>query len=376
VQITVEPNHFRTLGLKMAIGRIKAIQQGSVAEEKKLQIGDTITDVREEGGEWLPIGVNLDPLRLPDWFADRAGQAVQIRVKRDVKEGNPVSEELALVPENRLGWVERPPGPGALPDCPISIPAIGVAFHVLHHVVDVVPDSPAALASLQKEDNLQKIEFVLPAGTPEDGYKTPSFEVAFSENERNWAQAFWLIQQLPLRQIKLTVKSLGDEKAKTVEVMPVEVADWYLPMRGFSMQPLLKTRKADDIAEAVALGLNHTRDSIVDMWLTIRGLTSGRISPKALGGPIRIAGTAYYFTKQGIPDLILFLGMLSVSLAVLNFLPIPVLDGGHFMFLCWEAIRGKPPSDWVVVTATYVGLAVVLSLMAWVMYMDITGLIG
>jgi regulator of sigma E protease len=53
-------------------------------------------------------------------------------------------------------------------------------------------------------------------------------------------------------------------------------------------------------------------------------------------------------------------------------LPIPVLDGGHFMFLCWEGIRGKPPSERVVVTATYVGLAMVLSLMIWVLYMDIS----
>ena len=68
----------------------------------------------------------------------------------------------------------------------------------------------------------------------------------------------------------------------------------------------------------------------------------------------------------------MFLGILSVSLSVLNFLPIPVLDGGHFVFLCWEGIRGKPPSERVVVTATYVGLAFVLSLMVFVLYMDIS----
>jgi regulator of sigma E protease len=139
------------------------------------------------------------------------------------------------------------------------------------------------------------------------------------------------------------------------------------------MQPLFKKRQAENIGEAVHLGFRSTRDSLEQMWLTIRGLVvTRRISPKALSGPIRIAEIAYLSTKQGIPDLILFLGILSVSLAVLNFLPIPVLDGGHFMFLVWEGIRGKPPSEKVVVTATYVGLALVLSLMVWVLYMDIS----
>lgn len=373
-KILVGPNHFRTLGLKMAIGRIKAIQNGSPAE-KAMRLGDTITHVKEEGSDWLPVGVKIDPLRLPDWFADRAGQTVQVRIKREVEGSNPVSEDIELVPEDRPGWIERPPE--SVADCPLSVPAIGVAFHVLHHVVDIDENGPAAQAGLQKDDNLQKIQFILPKDAPDDGIAKREIEVTFSETKRNWPQAFWLMQQLPLRQVVLTVKSLGAAKEKDqIAVVPQPDDDWYLPMRGFGMQPLFKTRKADNIGEALALGFHHTRDSIVDMWLTIRGLTSGRISPKALGGPIRIAGTAYYFTKQGIPDLILFLGMLSVSLAVLNFLPIPVLDGGHFMFLCWEGVRGKPPSDWVVVTATYVGLALVLSLMAWVMYMDISGLIG
>ena len=371
-QISVAPNHFRTLGLKMAIGRIKAIQRGSPAE-KDLRVGDTITQITGDDGKVLRVGADIDPLRLPDYFAARAGQRVNIKVKREVQGGNPVSESIDLVPDDRAGWIERP---DSVNDCPLSIPAIGVAFHVLHHIVDVEEGGPAATAGILKDDNLVKIEYILPEGAEPDGYDTKSLPVTFSEKDRNWPKAFWLIQGLPQRTIRLTVKSLGATEEKTVDIVPEAAEDWYLPMRGFLLQPLLKTRQAASLGEAISLGFHHTRDSIVDMWLTIGGLTSGRINPKALGGPIRIAGTAYYFTKQGIPDLILFLGMLSVSLAVLNFLPIPVLDGGHFMFLCWEGIRGKPPSDWVVVTATYVGLAMVLSLMAWVMYMDISGLIG
>jgi regulator of sigma E protease len=328
-----------------------------------------MTDVKDEKGDWLPIGVGIDPLRLPDWFAERAGQKVQVRVKRDVKEGNPVSEEVELVPDDRQGWIERP----AAGDCPLSVPAIGVAFHVLHHVVAVDENGPAAKAGIRKDDNLVSIQFIPEEGAPKtEGKETVTFE----DKSRNWAHAFWLLQSYPLRKVMIEFKSLGDDKPKTVEVLPEVAADWYLPMRGFTMKQLLKTRRADNIGEAISMGFGTARDELVNMWMTIRGLTSRRISTKALGGPIRIFGTALHFTRLGLPDLMLFLGILSVSLAVLNFLPIPVLDGGHFMFLCWEGIRGKPPSDWVVVTATYIGFALVLTLMAWVMYMDIAGMMS
>ena len=69
--------------------------------------------------------------------------------------------------------------------------------------------------------------------------------------------------------------------------------------------------------------------------------------------------------------MLLFLGFLSVNLAVLNFLPIPVLDGGHMIFLIWEAVTGRRPSDRVMIAATYVGFAFLLSLMFLVIYLDV-----
>ena len=173
------------------------------------------------------------------------------------------------------------------------------------------------------------------------------------------------------RNVKLTVQSQGAAEKRTVELVPQEDPTWFNPTRGIALQSLTLIRKANGFGEAVRLGVQHTRSSVVDMWLTIRSLFSGRISPKSLGGPLQIGEAAYHFAKRGLPDLSLFLGLLSVSLAVLNFMPIPVLDGGHFVFLCWEGIRGKPPSERIVIAANYVGLAMVLSLMCWVLSMDI-----
>jgi regulator of sigma E protease len=74
---------------------------------------------------------------------------------------------------------------------------------------------------------------------------------------------------------------------------------------------------------------------------------------------------------MGFVPFLLFLGFLSLNLAVLNFLPIPVLDGGHMVFLLWEGITGKRPSEKIMVGSLYVGLAFLLGLMALVLYLDI-----
>lgn len=368
-RITVEPNHFRTLGLKMDIGKITAIQDGSPAAGKdKLKVGDKITHVIVENKE-RSVGVDLDPLQLPDFFASLQGKEVRLKVKREDTAGDPKLVEISLIPEDRAGWIERPAGD----DSPLTVPALGIAYHVLHHVLKVEPGSPAD-GKIRENDNVLKIEFLLPAGETSDGFK-PVFDLTFSEKERNWAEAFWVMQIAPKRTVMLTVKSQGSPEERKVELTPIRDPNWYLPIRGFAMEQLSLIRQAENIGEAVTLGFHHTRDSVIDMYMTIKSLTSGRISPKALGGPIRIAQAAYYFTKRGIPDLILFLGMLSVSLAVLNFMPIPVLDGGHFIFLCYEGIFRKPASERVVITANYIGLAMVLSLMVWVLYMDISSLV-
>ena len=79
---------------------------------------------------------------------------------------------------------------------------------------------------------------------------------------------------------------------------------------------------------------------------------------------------ALHAADQGTAKLLLFLTMLSANLAVLNFLPIPLLDGGHMMFLIYEGIRGKPANERVQVVLTYVGLIFILALMVWVLGLD------
>ena len=95
---------------------------------------------------------------------------------------------------------------------------------------------------------------------------------------------------------------------------------------------------------------------------------------KNLQGPVGIAQVGYAVAKQGPSRLMIFLGFLSVNLAVLNFLPIPVLDGGHMVFLTYEAVAGKKPSEKVLIIAQYVGLIMILGLMVFVVGQDVSRL--
>ncbi|MEK6250112.1 MAG: site-2 protease family protein, partial [Planctomycetales bacterium] len=116
---------------------------------------------------------------------------------------------------------------------------------------------------------------------------------------------------------------------------------------------------------------NETQNKGLEIFLTLRSLIRGDVSIKNLQGPVGIANAAYKIASHGLGELLAFLGFLSVNLAVLNFLPIPILDGGHMVFLIWEGITGQKPSEKVVAMATWLGAMFILSLVVLVMYLDI-----
>lgn len=105
--------------------------------------------------------------------------------------------------------------------------------------------------------------------------------------------------------------------------------------------------------------------------VSIGKMISGLISPTNLSGPITIARVANDSVKSGWESFITFLAYVSISLAILNLLPIPVLDGGHLLFYAIEAVRGKPVSEQAQAVATRFGLAILGSLMLMAFYFDL-----
>jgi regulator of sigma E protease len=94
-----------------------------------------------------------------------------------------------------------------------------------------------------------------------------------------------------------------------------------------------------------------------------------------IGGPILIVQMAGEQASQGVLNFFLFMAIININLGVLNLLPIPILDGGHILFLGIEAIRRKPLNEKVIAIAQRVGLALILFIMAFALYNDIMRLI-
>jgi regulator of sigma E protease len=118
--------------------------------------------------------------------------------------------------------------------------------------------------------------------------------------------------------------------------------------------------------------------SVVQTWhlsklflVTVGKLIEGVVSIKTLGGPILIAQMAGQQANEGLLNLIHFIALISVNLAVLNLLPIPVLDGGHILFFVIEGLLGKPIGQRKIEWAQKAGMLILLVLMVFVFYNDI-----
>ncbi|RPI61648.1 MAG: RIP metalloprotease RseP, partial [Planctomycetaceae bacterium] len=127
-----------------------------------------------------------------------------------------------------------------------------------------------------------------------------------------------------------------------------------------------------DPVEAVEWGFTETVNSLLNTYVQVKSLFSGTIPVTELRGPLGIGGMAVQSARRGFSMFLYFMGVISVALAVLNFLPIPVVDGGHAAFLIAEKIRGKPISVKMMNIIQYIGLALLLGLFCVAMWNDIS----
>jgi len=128
---------------------------------------------------------------------------------------------------------------------------------------------------------------------------------------------------------------------------------------------------------AVAEGWRQMAGGVRLVLVTVRGLVLGQVSPKELGGPIVIGQLSGRMARAGIVPFLNFMAFISINLAVFNLLPIPVLDGGHLVFLGLEGLRGgRPvPVSWRI-RLTQVGMVFLLALVVLVLYNDVLRLLG
>ncbi len=133
----------------------------------------------------------------------------------------------------------------------------------------------------------------------------------------------------------------------------------------------VEPRIAGNPLEAAMWGVTETRDFILQFYLTLQRMVQGSVSHKNLMGPVGIVYAGSRFAFKGNDWLIWFLAMISANLAVVNFLPIPIVDGGLFLFLIVEKIQGRPLSPKTQSIAQVIGLALILGVFLLVTYQDI-----
>jgi regulator of sigma E protease len=401
------PAAFQTsYGLRLGMGPISAIREDSPAARAGIQArtgqeaGDTLyeVEVAEMDGSVRrfvsdPSSVAakdakvevLDPARLPDqlreWAASRGNEPKTVKVKLKRKAGhneNGQDVELSLAWDD--GWQDEPSAP-ASEGSPRAIDGLGFAYVIKTQVDGIAPDSPAAKAIVSKDGKLAKdsvfplqkgdvIKAVRFFGKNLEGIVQQELEVKVGADQGAYVQ--WFAEDVStLRKIGLIVQRGADDP---VEVTLEGVEDRARPQinRGIVFEGDMRLDKADTLVQALGMGVRNTGRLIYRIYQNLAAMAGGSISfTKNASGPLDIAAVSYNIAGESLPMFVLFIGMISVNLAVINFLPIPVLDGGHFVFLAYEGLRGRPAPEAIRVGATFVGLAMIASLMLFVIFLDV-----
>jgi regulator of sigma E protease len=339
-----------SLSIELPPRAISGVQDDSPAAAAGLKVGDRLMAIDGE-----PIG---DPLSLDERLARRAGQPVKLTIAGD----GGAEREVEITPRT-VTWIDNEAN---WPSSPASIGSLGIAVPVDALVAAVEPDSAAARAGITTGDRVVRARFVDPSEKADE--KDEGVEL--SEQAPNWVAVAAVLQRVPADTIlRLSVESAAGRR--DVDLQATESADRFIIDRGLVFDPIYKIVRAGSVGQAFARGGRKAMEDLSLVSSFLRKLTSNQISPRLLGGPIEIAKQAGRSAQEGFGRLLLFLTMLSANLAVVNFLPIPVLDGGHMVFLLYELIRGKPPSENVVAVLSYLGLALILTLMMFVFGLDL-----
>ena len=197
---------------------------------------------------------------------------------------------------------------------------------------------------------------------------------------KNWVELYDLIKADTenKKPIEISIEQAG--KIKSYQLGNLSKKQFNPKLFSFALfgnnpiefEPLkIKIQFSNPIA-ALKWGIGETTGMITQSWTSVKRMVTGRVSPKAMSGPLGIGKIAVDQAKSNFMDLFYLIAIISASLAFFNFLPIPVLDGGHAVLIIIEMIRRKPLPVKLVNTIQIVGLFLILGLFLTVTFFDIT----
>ncbi|MGL4941732.1 MAG: site-2 protease family protein [Thermoguttaceae bacterium] len=353
--ITLPAVPMKTLGeIRFAMGPITAIQDGSTAAAAGVKVGDTIVAV--EGIE------TLDPLRLPYQLQRRAnsvanGGVTECRITLENSRGE---RREVTVPMNPRGEYTEP---RSLKDV-LALAPLGIAYSVPPRLAGGERVTDIIFRDVD-EATFAKTSF---SGWMSEGWFGPRIGFAIHRLGDAIDIPFVMLSILQECKPETPIRLIVDGVPR--ELVVTEAVDWCRADRGLVLNTETFTMKADSFLSACSLGWGRMVESSLSVYTFLANL-GNRVSAKAMGGPVAIVGIAYSVANEGPALFLLFLCLIGANLAVINLLPIPVLDGGHLVFLAYEAIFRKPPNESIQVALSYLGLFLILGLMIWSLSLDL-----
>lgn len=328
-------------GVKPQIGEV---EPKSLAAQAGLKDGDLVLSVNGiDVASWSSTSMA---------FVDQALDTGQVAVKVETAQGDPVSRVLDLSnTRDLLNEGDLLLRIGIHPWRPRAEARFG----------QLIKDGPAARAGIEDGDRIVSI----------DGVPMESWEDVVKYVQAHPHTALSLVLQR--EGARLDIRVTTDEMERDGKVVGRIGAMPY-----FDRAEIEKMRVTESYGplEAFSKGIEKTWDMTA---LTVRmmgKLVTGAVSPSNISGPLSIAEYAGVTAGIGISAFLGFLALLSVSLGVLNLLPVPVLDGGHLLFYAIELVKGSPLSEAAQELGQRVGLALLGTLMFFAFYNDISRLLG
>lgn len=369
VKASIAPNLNEHVGLVMKMGPISAVQAGSPADEAGLKEGDQIVAINDK-----PIGMTedgelgWDSRTLADELAamGQRGESVTLEVKRAGAKDEQPTESVVVTPRP-VTWFELPLSPKS----PASAPALGIAYSLLNKVEGVLPEGPASDAGIEPGDRVVSMKLVVPEEYAKE-YKGWSDPLELSADQQAWAHGMIAIQGTPPgSKLELELARAGEKETRKATVAIVEDEASFDPRRGIGLTPVKRLRRGETFGEQASMAWSETKRSLGSVYRFLNRIINNDIPATALGGPITIARASYLWALDGFGKLLLFMTLISANLAVVNFLPIPVLDGGHMVFLAYEGIFRRPANEMVAGIMNITGLALIVCLMLFVFGLDL-----
>ncbi|MBQ3388250.1 MAG: site-2 protease family protein [Thermoguttaceae bacterium] len=404
VAATLPPNPFAETGIRLAMGEITSVAEDSPAAGAGFRAA-----VRDESGTIIENGdviaaVNNEPVLDPILFPYQIHRlAVKGGGKADIvltvnREGNEVDIPLSITAsesytgtvsfrgrmassEIGISYMVRPFIAGTDASVSFDTEPSPIGLHISSIEVGLTePQAPEKddPASPYFEKIRQYYRSILEIGKPNGSGGFIIEAPAEPEQARDKILSFFTdyINYLPSGTPLVIRAGIGSEPQAVLKTAVTRPGNAYQIDRSLAFDYTeTQIASSGNLLQALAAGWAKTVDSMGAIYRQLVNI--GRnVSAKAFGGPVMIVDIAYKAAGSKDGTFLLFLCLISANLAVVNILPIPVLDGGHLLFLIYELIFRKRPNETVQVILSYIGLFLILGLMIWVIFLDIARVAG